>query len=233
MTAKTEISINGITVNKTASKGKKLRLTISPKTAQVYVHIPKNCSEAAVFEFIRQSTDWIKTNQAKILERIRRAEQNTVLQDGKTVRLWGAEYTLKIITGKKYSGYAVEGDCIYLKEGAAGSAKRLLILNRLYKSELEMYIHEILPFWEHKIKEKPSQIKFRDMKSKWGSCNICSKIITLNTKLAALPCECAEMVLVHEFVHFKERLHNARFKKYMSTYLPDWKARVKILNSGR
>ena len=71
------------------------------------------------------------------------------------------------------------------------------------------------------------------MKSKWGVCNITNRIITMNTNLAALPEECAETVLVHELIHFKERLHNERFKRYMTKFLPDWKERIKILSGKK
>ncbi len=227
-----ELNIDGIKVTWAVSKGKKLRITISPKTGKVSVHVPKNYSETKAAEFVKDNAEWIQKYQTKIYERINALKQKDILEEGKTVSLWGNAYKIKIVKGKKYSSYYTDEEYIYLKEGCeSGMKKRLLVLNKLYKAELEIYINEILPFWEHTIKEKAAQIKFRDMKSKWGSCNRQSGIITLNIKLAAFPCECAEMVLVHEFVHFKERLHNDRFKRYMTKYLPDWKARVKILNS--
>jgi len=208
-----ELNIDGIKVTWAVSKGKKLRITISPKTGKVSVHVPKNYSETKAAEFVKDNAEWIQKYQTKIYERINALKQKDILEEGKTVSLWGNAYKIKIVKGKKYSSYYTDEEYIYLKEGCeSGMKKRLLVL-------------------KHTIKEKAAQIKFRDMKSKWGSCNRQSGIITLNIKLAAFPCECAEMVLVHEFVHFKERLHNDRFKRYMTKYLPDWKARVKILNS--
>ena len=226
------LKIEGVEIEWAESKGRKLRLTISPKTAIPCIHVPKNYSQTKALDFVKENIAWIKKHQARIEEKIFKKNIKASLKDGSTVSLWGADYKIKILRAKKHASAAVDDDFIYLKEPpGADTKKRPSILNRLYKKELELYVEEILPFWEAKIKESASEIKYRDMKSKWGSCNSYTGIITLNTKLAALPCECAEMVLVHEFVHFKERLHNDRFKRYMTKYLPDWKERVKLLNS--
>ena len=226
------IDINGVQVRWALSKGRKLRLTISPKTAEAVIHVPPCYTQAQVLEFLKQNTDWIKKYQNKIEQKILTANQKNILENGKRIYLWGLDYKLKIISSSGYSSVDVDDEFIYIKEGKNASVKkRNLILNKLYKTEMEIYIKEILPFWEKTVKEKPSQIKFRDMKSKWGSCNTSTGIILLNIKLAAFPYECAEMVLVHELIHFKEILHNDRFKKYMSLYLPDWKNRLKLLNS--
>ena len=70
---------------------------------------------------------------------------------------------------------------------------------------------------------KPLQINYRRMKSRWGSCNIYDKKITLNTALAKKTLKCVEYITAHELLHLKERKHNKRFKDYMQKTFPDWK----------
>ncbi len=227
-------SINGISFEWKESKGKQLRITISPKTAIVSIHVPSNVSERKAMQFVEEHIDWIKKNQAKVAERLKVKTEKSVLKNSSVINIWGEEYKLKIIKGSKRATYSIEENTVYIKEPENFDIKkRQVVLNRLYKKELEIFIDEILPYWEKTLKEHASKIRYRDMKSKWGTCYSQRKIITLNTKLAAYPCECAEMVLVHEFVHFKERLHNERFKRYMTKYLPDWKSRHKILKSEK
>ncbi len=216
------------------SKGKQLRITISPKTALVSVHVPALYSERKAMQFVREHLVWIKNNKAKVEERIKEKNERSVLKNSSKIYIWGEEYQVKIQKGSKRATYSIVDDCVLIKEpNNFDMQKRQKVLNRLYKKELEIFIEEILPYWEKTIKEHASKLRYRDMKSKWGTCYSQRGIITLNTRLAAYPCECAEMVLVHEFVHFKERLHNERFKKYMTKYLPDWKSRQKTLNSGK
>ncbi len=224
--------IAGLKIEWKASKGKQLRITISPKTAIVSLHVPAFYPQKTAVKFLEEHIDWIKTNQAKVLERINKKNEKTVLKNSSLIYIWGEEYKLKIIKGFKRATYSIDENTVYIKEpNNFDIKKRNQVLNRLYKKEMQIFIEEILPYWEKTVQEQASEIRYRDMKSKWGTCYSQRAIITLNTKLAAYPCECAEMVLVHEFVHFKERLHNDRFKRYMTKYLPDWKARQKILNS--
>ena len=75
----------------------------------------------------------------------------------------------------------------------------------------------------------PKTVRFRDMKSRWGSCAPAKGAVTFNLRLAFYPPECAEYVVVHELAHFLETGHNARFWAVVAAVLPDWKARRKML----
>jgi predicted metal-dependent hydrolase len=72
----------------------------------------------------------------------------------------------------------------------------------------------------------------KQMKTRWGSCNTGARRIWLNLELVKKPAHCLEYVIVHELVHLLERSHNARFKTYMSTYLPEWRQYRTELKSG-
>lgn len=71
--------------------------------------------------------------------------------------------------------------------------------------------------------------KLRDMKTRWGTCNVEKKRIWLNIQLAAYPGECLEYVVTHELVHLLERGHNAVFWGYMDQFFPDWRRVRKML----
>ena len=68
------------------------------------------------------------------------------------------------------------------------------------------------------------------MKTKWGTCNIKSKRIWLNTELAKKPIENIEYVLIHEMVHLLERNHNEKFVAYMDKFSSRWKYLREELN---
>ena len=74
-------------------------------------------------------------------------------------------------------------------------------------------------------------IKIKTMKSMWGNCNYVKKIITLNLFLAKTPISCIDYVIVHELAHLVHHNHSKEFHALMSTLLPDWKTRKKMLNN--
>ena len=76
------------------------------------------------------------------------------------------------------------------------------------------------------------QIKYRRMKSMWGNCRAERGILTFNYALAHAPLPCIEYVVYHEFTHFLEPNHSARFYAGLDSFLPDWRERKRILESS-
>ena len=72
--------------------------------------------------------------------------------------------------------------------------------------------------------------RIKQMKTKWGGCNIEARRLQLNLELAKKPHACLEYVLVHELVHLLECKHNERFMGFMDQFLSDWRERPKLLN---
>lgn len=67
------------------------------------------------------------------------------------------------------------------------------------------------------------QIKFRKMKSRWGSCHTKNGILTFNLNLIYAQIECIEYVVYHEFTHFLVPNHSAKFYQELAKVCPDWK----------
>ena len=67
------------------------------------------------------------------------------------------------------------------------------------------------------------EIKIRKMTSRWGSCAVNKKKITLNLSLVFVSREFTEYVVLHELLHFRYPGHNKEFYLAMSRYMPRWK----------
>lgn len=97
---------------------------------------------------------------------------------------------------------------------------------RLLKNEVEHLVVK----WEPVMGVKVSGITIRQMKTRWGSCNVKTHHININLALAKKPPECLEYVVVHEMTHILEASHNQVFWEYMSQFYPDWKRVRRYLN---
>jgi predicted metal-dependent hydrolase len=82
---------------------------------------------------------------------------------------------------------------------------------------------------KHKI-EKPNLL-IRKMKTLWGSSSPHRNTITLNFYLLKAKKPCIEYVILHELIHFLFPHHNSQFYDFLTLYMPDWKARKKILDT--
>ncbi len=85
------------------------------------------------------------------------------------------------------------------------------------------------PYFKEKGVAYPD-IKFKKMKSIWGSCNIRKSVLSFNILLMYVPEKCVEYVVVHELCHFLEANHSARFYKEVEKIFPSWKYMRKTLN---
>ena len=100
------------------------------------------------------------------------------------------------------------------------------------KRNLEEILPDIFERYERLMGVRCSRWRLRRMVSRWGSCNVRTGVITINTELAHLPRECLESVVVHELCHLRVSGHNAEFYALMDTYYPQWREARKILNAN-
>lgn len=101
-----------------------------------------------------------------------------------------------------------------------------------YRQQLLAILPQVIETCEAVTGLHANEWKLRDMKTRWGSCNVEKKRIWLNTQLAAYPRECLEYVVTHELVHLLERGHNQVFWGYMDRYFPRWRQVRKMLRQG-
>ncbi|MCM1371142.1 MAG: M48 family metallopeptidase [Clostridium sp.] len=66
-------------------------------------------------------------------------------------------------------------------------------------------------------------LKIRNMKTRWGVCNIRDNSITLNSKLIEKKIEALDYVIIHELSHFIHFNHSASFWALVSKYEPNYK----------
>ena len=94
-----------------------------------------------------------------------------------------------------------------------------------WKAVVAACVPALIEAWEPIMGVKAGKIAYRNMTSRWGSCQPSTGRICINVRLALYPPECLEYVVVHELCHLLERGHGPRFHALMGTFMPDWKER--------
>ena len=106
-------------------------------------------------------------------------------------------------------------------EAAAASPEEVAA----WRAVVEACVPPLVAAWEPIMGVRAGRLAYRNMTSRWGSCQPATGRICINVRLALYPPECLEYVVVHELCHLRERGHGQRFKDLMDTYMPDWRER--------
>ena len=105
--------------------------------------------------------------------------------------------------------------------------KKAIELSPKYSyEEFETYVSErfgITYSMFKKFRIDRPQLKFRKMKSRWGSCNYVKCIITLNKNLIYCTKEQIDYVIIHEFAHLVVPNHSKDFYNIVSEFCPEYK----------
>lgn len=94
-----------------------------------------------------------------------------------------------------------------------------------WRETVSACVPALVAAWEPIMGVKAGKLAYRNMTSRWGSCQPATGRICINVRLALYPPECLEYVVVHELCHLLERGHGPRFHQLMDAFMPDWKQR--------
>ena len=94
-----------------------------------------------------------------------------------------------------------------------------------WRQVVEACTPPLIEEWEQILGVKAKTLAYRNMKSRWGSCQPTTGRICINVRLALYPPECLEYVVVHELCHLLVPGHGPDFHNRMTRVMPDWKQR--------
>lgn len=190
---------------------------------QVKVTAPKRVLKREIETLVLQNLEKIKESIEKVKSNSDYIERKFVT--GEEHYFLGNKYKLVVnITNK--SSVKIENNNLLLninKKLENTKENKEKILNKFYKEQLLLILNELIPKAEQKMQVSASEYKIKNMKTKWGTCNITQKRIWFNLQLAKKPIECLESVLYHELTHLYEKNHTKRFYNLLDYYYPRWR----------
>ena len=92
-----------------------------------------------------------------------------------------------------------------------------------YKNFSSQYLTPRFEYFDNIMDLSFSSLKFRKMRSRWGSCSS-QRVITLNSELLKVKKELIDYVIVHELAHLVHMNHSKSFHSLVESYLPMSKA---------
>ena len=210
-------------------KRKHFSLIVYPDL-RVVARVPLKSKPARVETIIQKKLRWI-TKKIDYFNELEPILPPREFVSGETHYYLGRPYMLRIQSGVKVKIEVID-NFIEMKLPVPGDNKKAekIMLDWYKQRAKELLIQRIekyLPGFLDLGAAKP-EVKFRKMKSRWGSCSR-KNIITLNTELIKAHYYSSDYVVVHELCHLIHLSHNKNFYNLLHNQMPDWKKRKKLL----
>lgn len=231
-TEKHQITVNDLVVDVVRRDIKNLHLGIYPPAGRVRVAAPLRVNDEAVRLFTISRLAWIRRQQAKFAEQERQSAREYV--SGESHYYSGHRYLLNVVYRDAPPAVFIPNNRtleLYVRP-ASPLAVRERVLLTWYRRRLKEQIAPLISKWEPITGVQVSEWGVKQMKTRWGTCNIGARRIWLNLELIKKPPHCLEYIVVHEMIHLLERHHNERFVAYMNRFMPLWQHYREELNKA-
>jgi len=196
----------------------------------VYVSCPKYIAVREVEEFLRTKSDFIFRGISKMADRIDNAARPVDYSDNEEVNVFGERCIIRVrISEKNRVVFSWPEIFLYVTDVSDKELRRKTYekwRRKILREKVLEMCEYYFPYFEKAGVARPSEIRFRQMSSKWGVCDVRKKTITFNYNLFEVPEESIAYVVVHEFAHLIEPNHSGRFYAQVARVLPDYKARM-------
>jgi predicted metal-dependent hydrolase len=224
-----QITVSDIVVDVVRKNIKNINLAVYPP-GQVRASVPLRLNDESVRLAVIAKLGWIKRQQAKFEGQVRHSSREYL--SGESHYYQGDRYLLNVVYHDAPPKVVIRNKTTLDLSVRAGSdtAYREQVLIAWYRQELKRLIPPLIQKWEPIMGVKVAEWGVKQMKTKWGTCNISARRIWLNLELIKKNPQCLEYVVVHEMVHLLERYHNERFTAYMTKFLPHWQFLRDALN---
>lgn len=214
-------------------KVRNINMRIRPD-GSIYVSAPKSVSDKAVERFMVSKKDFIIDSINKVNDRLANSFRPSYFEDGTRVKVFGEIKTVVIRKAPRNSVQVEGGEVIINSRDPDEQESVARVYNKwrteMLKAKVNQIADEVCPSFVLMGAKAPAAIKFRTMRSRWGSCKPKERVLTFNYNLFETPEECVRYVVVHEFAHLLVADHSARFYGYVERIMPDWREQRRRLN---
>ena len=222
--------VSGIEIEIIKKDIKNMHLSVLPPLGKVHISAPLNANDEAINLFAITKLGWIK-NQIKNFENQSRQTEREYIA-GESHYVWGRRYRLELNFSNKGNYVEIHRNKLILTvREKSTQSQREKFMNEWYRAELKAKFPEFVEKWEPIIGVQATAVGVKNMRTRWGTCNVKDKKVLLNLQLAKKPINCLEYVVVHELVHLLEKNHTTVFVEYMDKFLPNWRMVKDELNS--
>ncbi len=199
-------------------RAKRLSLRMSARDNGFILAIPPRTTDFHINAFLARCRPWIEKSLSKLFH----VKQ---LSPGEELALYGIPFQCILDPLRRKPILCAVTQTLRLPPQCPQKALHEL-LKKIAMEKLTPYVMTVAQI----LGQHLEKVRFRDTKSRWGSCSA-QKMISLNWRLILAPPEVAQYVCVHEAVHLLHMNHSKAFWKTVEELCPAYKDHKKWLKA--
>lgn len=227
---KEELQIGNVSVTVLRKHNlKNTYLRILPPDGQVTVSTPSYVTSAELSIFLLSKLPEIYMRQELMRSQPRQTKRTYV--SGEAHYLWGMPYRLQVVYEGTHASVTKRASKLVMTVPEGYTVEqRERVMKEWYRGELRRVLQSATLRCTQVTGIEADDFRIKNMKTRWGTCNIPQRRIWVNLQLVKKPPQCLDYVLIHELVHLVEANHTHRFQELVEKYYPTWREADKALN---
>lgn len=210
-----EVTISGRKIPVVVNKQRRYkRCSLRVNEQEVRVTVPFFYSDTHWKKFIDQNSTWILKNFIRQQSRI---ENMPKLADNGKIPFKGEFFPVVMVDPLKQHDVIFKSGTFYLPD----KPEIKNILSKWYISQAVGILENLMEIWQENHGKGLTDIKLKNMRSRWGSCTSTGKV-SLNWRLIMAAETVFEYVFIHELCHLKVRSHGAEFWELVGQEIPNF-----------
>jgi hypothetical protein len=209
---------------------KTLEIAVEPDL-RVRISAPCTAEAKDIDAKVRKRAAWIRKQQNYFHQYLPRTPKRLYVA-GETHKYLGRQYRLKVRPGlvdrvRLYRGYI---DVETTRPKTQPHIRDLVL--GWYRARARRKFFERLQIAQARFPSPdgfmPKTVIIRQLRQRWGSMSPSNRLV-LNARLIEAPVDAIDYVITHELCHIEHPHHGSAFIDLLSSVMPDWERRKKVL----
>ena len=197
---------------------------------ELQIRVPNRVRDRKIVEILETKERWIRNKVIQLQNQ--RITNKREFISGESFSLFGRNLYLKVLEGGKVGTQLIDDYLITtVRTSEIGDLRKSRIktyLERWYIHEAYQKLEEKVMRYSKIIRVFPREIKVRNYKTRWGSCDSKGRL-TFNFHLIKAPHEIVDYVVIHELCHMIQPNHSKFFWNEVARFDPSFKNHKKWL----
>jgi len=221
----------GLRIEVHRSKRKTSALYIIGNTLQI--RVPNSIRASKIVEILEIKKRWIRNKAIQLQNQPIKKEREFI--SGESFSLFGREVKLKVLQGGRVGTKLIDDHLMTtIRSSEIGELRKSRIktyIDKWYIQEAYKRLEEKVIRYSEIIRVSPRELKIRNYKTRWGSCDNKGRL-TFNFHLIKAPHSIVDYVVIHELCHMIQANHSKLFWKEVEKYDQSYKQHKKWLRDN-